>query len=90
MTPFASTRHLPVSRTDPFDLGILEDPHSFHAELRDAGPAVYLERHDVFGLARYEHVHAALTDWQGFQSAAGVGLSNFRYEKPWRPPSLLL
>ncbi|MCS4257828.1 cytochrome P450 [Rhodococcus erythropolis] len=90
MTPFASTRHLPVSRTDPFDLDILEDPHSFHAELRDAGPAVYLERHEVFGLARYEHVHAALTDWQGFQSAAGVGLSNFRYEKPWRPPSLLL
>jgi 4-methoxybenzoate monooxygenase (O-demethylating) len=35
-------------------------------------------------------VHAALVDWQGFQSAAGVGLSNFRYEKPWRPPSLLL
>ncbi|MDN3461010.1 cytochrome P450 [Rhodococcus sp. APC 3903] len=90
MTPFASTRHLPVSWTDPFDLGILDDPHSFHAELRDAGPAVYLERHDVFGLARYEHVHAALTDWQGFQSAAGVGLSNFRYEKPWRPASLLL
>ena len=25
-----------------------------------------------------------------FQSGAGVGLSNFRYEKPWRPPSLLL
>jgi cytochrome P450 len=35
-------------------------------------------------------VHAALTDWQSFQSGAGVGLSNFRYEEPWRPPSLLL
>ena len=23
-------------------------------------------------------------------SAAGAGLSNFRKEKPWRPPSLLL
>lgn len=50
----------------------------------------YLTRYDVFALARYEQVHAALTDWQGFQSAAGVGLSNFRHEKPWRPPSLLL
>jgi cytochrome P450 len=44
----------------------------------------------VFALARYEQVHAALVDWQQFQSAAGVGLSNFRTEKPWRPPSLLL
>ena len=41
-------------------------------------------------MGRYAEVHAALTDWQTFQSAAGVGLSNFRYEKPWRPPSLLL
>src|SRR6185369_5263780 len=23
-------------------------------------------------------------------AAAGVGLANFRHEKPWRPPSLLL
>ncbi|MDT7634005.1 MAG: hypothetical protein QOI50_5935, partial [Pseudonocardiales bacterium] len=46
--------------------------------------------YDVYAFARYEQVHAALVDWQEFQSAAGVGLSNFRYEKPWRPPSLLL
>jgi 4-methoxybenzoate monooxygenase (O-demethylating) len=44
----------------------------------------------VYAFARYEQVHAALVDWQDFQSAAGVGLSNFRYEEPWRPPSLLL
>ncbi len=35
-------------------------------------------------------MHAALTDWQRFGSAAGVGLSNFRHKRPWRPPSLLL
>jgi cytochrome P450 len=58
--------------------------------LRDAGPVVYLTRYDVYAFARYEQVHAALVDWQEFQSAAGVGLSNFRYEKPWRTPSLLL
>ncbi|MFB6955596.1 hypothetical protein ACFCYB_00820 [Streptomyces sp. NPDC056309] len=29
-------------------------------------------------------------DWQRFESGAGVGLTNFRHEKPWRPPSLLL
>src|SRR4051794_30464501 len=61
-----------------------------HEELREAGPVVYLSKYAVYAFARYEHVHAALVDWQDLQSAAGVGLSNFRYEKPWRPPSLLL
>lgn len=81
---------LPTSRADPFGHDILEDPTAFHAELRDAGPILYLSQYDVYAMGRYEQVHAALTDWQSFQSAAGVGISNFRYEKPWRPPSLLL
>ncbi|MEV5410312.1 cytochrome P450 [Thermopolyspora sp. NPDC052614] len=81
---------LPSIDADPFSHDVLEDPLPLHARLRDAGPVVYLTRYDVYALARYEHVHAVLTDWQNFQSAAGVGLSNFRYEKPWRPPSLLL
>jgi cytochrome P450 len=85
-----STVNLPTTDADPFGHEILEDPSSFHAELRDAGPVVYLNRYGTYAMARYEHVHAALTDWQDFQSAAGVGLSNFRHEKPWRPPSLLL
>jgi cytochrome P450 len=81
---------LPASQADPFGHEVLEDPSALHAELRDAGPVVYLTRYDVYALARYEHVHAALTEWQEFASGFGVGLSNFRYEKPWRPPSLLL
>ena len=81
---------MPVSHVDPFDAEILADPLPFQAELRDAGPVVYLDRYDVFAMGRYDEVHAALTDWQSFQSGAGVGLTNFRYEKPWRPPSLLL
>ena len=80
----------PVSDGDPFGHEVLKDPLPMHAELRDAGPVVYLSRCDVHAFARCEEVHAALVDWQGFQSAAGVGLSNFRTEKPWRPPSLLL
>jgi cytochrome P450 len=75
---------------DPFSHDVLEDPLPMHATLRAAGPVVHLPRYDVYAMARYAEVRAALTDWQGFQSAAGVGLSNFRVEKPWRPPSLLL
>jgi 4-methoxybenzoate monooxygenase (O-demethylating) len=81
---------LPTSDADPFGHDILEDPTAFHAALREAGPVVYLSRYDVYAMARYEQVHAALVDWQEFQSAAGVGLSNFRFEEPWRPPSLLI
>ncbi|WP_219419458.1 cytochrome P450 [Pseudonocardia nigra] len=89
MTTIAE-RALPTSDADPFDHDVLEDPLPLHRALRDAGPVVHLTRYDVYAFARYEQVHAALVDWQEFQSAAGVGLSNFRYEKPWRPPSLLL
>jgi 4-methoxybenzoate monooxygenase (O-demethylating) len=81
---------LPVNDEDPFSHELLEDPNPFHTRLREAGPVVYLERYDVYAFGRYEQVHAALVNWQEFQSAAGVGLSNFRYEKPWRPPSLVL
>jgi 4-methoxybenzoate monooxygenase (O-demethylating) len=90
MTAQPITSATPVSDVDPFSYEVLEDPLPFQADLREAGPVVYLEKYDVYAMGRYAEVHAALTDWQTFQSAAGVGLSNFRYEKPWRPPSLLL
>ncbi|WP_405181070.1 cytochrome P450 [Nocardia sp. NBC_01377] len=90
MTTFVSSTDVPVSNADPFGPDILDNPLPFQSELRDVGPVVYLDRYDVFAMGRYEQVHAALTDWQGFQSAAGVGLTNYLYEKPWRPPSLLL
>jgi cytochrome P450 len=90
MTSTLRTPGPPSTDLDPFDHDSLEDPAPLHTALRDAGPVVYLNRYDVYAMARYQQVHAALTDWQGFQSAAGVGLSNFRYEMQWRPPSLLL
>jgi len=80
----------PIEDVDPFSHEVLEDPLPMHERLREAGPLVYLSRYDVFAVARYAEVHAALVDWQEFESGAGVGLSNFRTEEPWRPPSLLL
>ena len=78
------------SEIDPFSDEFLANPFPFQEELRELGPVVYLERYDVHAVARYEDVHRALTDWQSLQSGAGVGLSNFLQEEPWRPPSLLL
>ncbi len=84
------TAPMTATAVDPFSPEVLEEPAAFQTWLRDAGPVVHLSRYDVHAMGRYEQVRAALVDWQGFQSAAGVGLSNFRREKPWRPPSLLL
>jgi cytochrome P450 len=81
---------LPTDDVDPFSHEVLEDPLPMHAALREAGPVVYLTEYDVYAFARYEQVHAALVNWQVFESKSGVGMSHFGREKPWRPPSLLL
>lgn len=80
----------PTCTIDPFDEGVLADPYPMHEALRDLGPVVRLEAHRVWALTRYEQVHAALNDPETFASSAGVGLSDFRKEKPWRAPSLLI
>ena len=81
---------VPVITADPFSLEHLTEPHALHEQMREAGPVVFLDRYGIWGMARYEQVNAALKEWKTFSSAAGVGLSDFRKEKPWRPPSLLL
>ncbi|MBY6537716.1 cytochrome P450 [Rhodococcus sp. BP-349] len=86
----STSSRAPVSDADPYDLEILADPSTFHRHLRETGPVVYLERYGVYAMGRFDHVSAALTDWQSYQSSAGVGIANFRFEKPIRPPSPLL
>lgn len=81
---------LPRSALDPFDDAFLAEPYAGYAELRDAGPLVVLDRYGVVAMARYSEVQAALLDHEAFSSAAGVGLDDFRKEKPWRPQSMLL
>ena len=80
----------PVSSVDPFSRDFLGDPYPHHEALREAGPVVWLERYGVWAMARHEQVREALTDWQTYCSSAGVGLSDFRKEPPWRPPSIIL
>jgi 4-methoxybenzoate monooxygenase (O-demethylating) len=81
---------VPVCSIDPFDEAVLADPYPMHEQLRELGPVVRLSAYDIWAMARYEHVQAALIDHDTFCSSAGVGLSDFRKQTPWRPPSLLL
>jgi 4-methoxybenzoate monooxygenase (O-demethylating) len=80
----------PVSTLDPFSNGFLTDPYPHHETLREAGPVVWLERYGIWAMARHQEVRDALTDYQTYCSSAGVGLSDFRKEPPWRPPSIIL
>jgi hypothetical protein len=80
----------PVSTIDPFSQGFLRDPYPHHDSLREAGPVVWLEQYGIWAMARHQEVRDALTDWQTYCSSAGVGLSDFRKEPPWRPPSIIL
>jgi hypothetical protein len=80
----------PVSAIDPFSHAFLGDPYPHHEAMREAGPAVWLEQYGIWAMARHQEVRDALTDWQTYCSGAGVGLSDFRKEPPWRPPSIIL
>src|SRR5436853_6984476 len=79
--------HLDV---DPFSMDFFADPYPTHELLREAGPVVYLDKWNVYGVARYAEVHAVLNDPATFCSSRGVGLSAFTKEPPWRPPRLIL
>jgi hypothetical protein len=80
----------PSLDVDPYAPEVLRDPYPLHERLREAGPVVHLARYGVWAVARYEQVRATLNRWEEFCSSAGAGLANFRKERPWRTPSLLL
>jgi 4-methoxybenzoate monooxygenase (O-demethylating) len=80
----------PVSAIDPFSHAFLTDPYPHHEAMREAGPVVWLEHYGIWAMARHQEVRDALTDWETYCSGAGVGLSDFRKEPPWRPPSIIL
>ena len=80
----------PVSAIDPFSHAFLDNPYPHHESLRETGAVVWLEQYGVWTMARHQEVRDALTDWQTYCSGAGVGLSDFRKEPPWRPPSIIL
>lgn len=80
----------PSLDTDPFSDDFLTMPYPHHAQMRDAGPVVGLERYGIWAMARHADVKAVFNDWSSFISSAGVGLANFRTETPFRPKSLIL
>ena len=67
--------HQPSLDVDLFSEEALLDPWPRYEAIRDAGPAVYLERYDMWALARYAEIRSSLRDWQTFSSAQGTALN---------------
>lgn len=63
------------SPIDLFDDRSLENPYPLYRELRDIGPAVYLERHECWFIGRHQELRRALSDWRTYSSACGIGLN---------------
>ena len=81
---------IPTSSIDPFSNEYILAPYSFHEELRQLGPVCYLSKWDVFAVTQYQFVKEVLDQPLIFCSGAGVGISNFKKDPPWRVPSLVL
>ena len=81
---------VPVLDIDPFSASFFDDPFPAHEAMREAGPFVWLGQYHIGALARYEHVREALTDWERFSSARGVGMEDFQRHGRFRLPSLIL
>lgn len=75
---------------DPYAEPNLLDPYPLHAAVREAGPAVWLPRYRVVAVGRFAGADAMLRDHRRYCSSAGVGLTDFRTEPSWRPPSPLI
>ncbi|MTH79610.1 cytochrome P450 [Paracoccus aestuariivivens] len=81
---------IPVFDVDPYDPAILRDPMEYYAELRALGPVVFIPRYSVLAVGRYEETKTVFSDHENFVSSRGVGLNDFKLEKPWRAPSIIL
>lgn len=85
-----TTDHQPVCDIDPFTRENIKAPYDYIPQLREPGPLVWMSKYGVWASGRYDIAKAILTDHATYRSGAGVGLTNFVTEKPWRPPSKLL
>ncbi len=70
---------MPTIPSYPHDIytdEVLLDPYEHYRTLRDLGPVVWLEAHQMYVLPRYAEVRTALGDATTFCSGQGVGLND--------------
>ncbi|GAA1458566.1 cytochrome P450 [Williamsia maris] len=68
----AARRDAPTVDVDLYGPSALVDPQPVYRRIRDAGPVVWLPRHKVWAMGRFEDVRTALRDDVTFRSGSGV------------------
>lgn len=71
-----SPDNAPCSSIDLWSQANLDDPYPAYRNLRDLGPAVWLERHGVWAITRHKDVRDGLLAADLFSSAAGVSMND--------------
>jgi cytochrome P450 len=66
----------PASTLNPYADRALLNPWPLYRELREMGPAVWLEKYRMFALTRYDAVVRVLRDWEAFPSSFGVMMND--------------
>jgi len=72
----SSTIGAATSTLDPYADQALLNPWPLYRELREMGPAVWLEKYRMFALTRYDAVVRVLRDWEAFPSSFGVMMND--------------
>ena len=66
----------PVYHDDFYSDAVILDPYTVYAKLREMGPVVYMEQHDVYALPRYAEVASVMRQPKRFISSRGVSLND--------------
>lgn len=77
----------PVLDIDPFSDAVLTDPYPFFAQMREAGPVVFIKPHGFYAVGRWEEAGIVASDHTRFTTAGGIGLSDIRKPGAWRAKS---
>lgn len=78
------TRERPTLALDLFSDDAIRDPYPLYGAIRDRAPAVWLERHGVWAVGRYQEVREALRADEVLVSGQGVALNELVNRQPGR------
>jgi cytochrome P450 len=70
-----SSTTAPSYGPDIYTDAALAEPYEHYRAIRDAGPAVWLDSHDAYAIARYAEARAVLADDTSYLSANGIALN---------------
>lgn len=72
-----SATEAPALDVDLYDRAAQLDSRELFARIREAGPVVWLPRHRMYAIARFDDVRSALRDHEVFRSGQGVAANPF-------------